>query len=162
MTRQEYKEKTTITLLNLMIALSEIVNELLEATNGETIRNEDFITKLYSLSLKLQEASDASSVLLKEYTSTMDTDKELTYKDLEPLALNNEAVEVLNISVNIFLWILIKEIEKEGNQINIDEESMNLIKRLQSKGIEYNIETAVEYLFRGSKKIADLVDLLTK
>ncbi|MBJ7894341.1 hypothetical protein [Bacillus atrophaeus] len=138
---KEIKETIAESLLEILPPLTNAVNDMINATKdaeNSKKNSKELLNKVGKLSIHTKKFMAPVRPYL---------DLDLTKSELALFESWITALENLNESVEIFLYLIEKDIENE--KISTDK-----------KGYELN--DAVNYLFEASRNIADLVDSLYK
>ncbi|AWK47312.1 hypothetical protein V9W62_14915 [Bacillus velezensis] len=136
---KELKETIADALLEILPPLTNSVNDMINATKDA--ENSNKISR--ELLLKVGKLSIHTKKFMAPVRSYLDPN--ITKSEYALFDTWIQALENLNESVEIFLYLIEKD--SEGEEISVDK-----------KGYELN--DAVDFLFKASRNIADLVDSL--
>ncbi|MEC1542708.1 hypothetical protein [Bacillus halotolerans] len=142
---KEIRETIGESLLEILPPLTNAVNDMINAAKGAENANKlspELFPKVHKLS------AHARKLLAPVYSYLSDENiTKLSKSDIELFRIWLNALENLGKSIDIFLYLIEKSIEK--NDISDQKEG-------------HSLNDAVNFLFEASREIADLIDVLYK
>lgn len=151
--KDSFKENIIHSLIQFLPPLSETINEILALTKkSDKKRNKEMLGRMAELNELMREllkiSAEGVEFLKKEKNDNVIKESAKIYEVFFNM------VEHLYTSNDILIYLIATEAGTEQLAIKTRE------KEVLKQGKQYNIESAIDYLYRGSKELSDLVDLL--
>lgn len=146
---ENLKDDLIENLVKLVPSISDAVNEILAITQNNNVN--------VSYSKLLEQIVELNGLLAVALNVTEQGLKKLNDEDSDTKIYSTffEAIKSFSKSIEVFIVLISKEYGKK----NIKRRS-RLQKEIKSDGKSYDLESAVDYLFRGSKSLADTIELI--